>query len=48
LPNRYELPTLALAPQSTRRSTMVLMTLIVGSVMVIGEAWNKWMLLARS
>ena len=27
---------------------MVLMTLIVGSVMVNGEAWNKWVLLARS
>jgi hypothetical protein len=26
---------------------MVLMTLIVGSVMVNGEVWNKWVLLAR-
>jgi hypothetical protein len=29
------------APQSSCRPTMVLMTLIVGSVMVNGEAWNK-------
>jgi len=27
---------------------MVLMTLIVGSVMVNGQAWNKWVVLARS
>jgi hypothetical protein len=48
LSNRYELPTLALAPQSSRCPTMVLMTLIVGSVMVNGQAWNKWVVLARS